>query len=239
MGIAAVVLVGLAGLASMRAAMERGDVDEASRQGMLAGPLVIEAALTAPDRPARLAGIAAAPSVESAAELLPALARAAASGDRRIAIPAARAAAAIARDVARRDRPDDIAPEDVAEWRAPFAALAHDAERRIEVRIAALAAAVALGEAPFFDAADPRLRRAAIELVPAPVPEAARAALAAIVRTDRDDDTAFAAAVALCADLAVDSPVLVRQALEKAGLDRIAALLATRPSREARRCLAP
>ncbi|MBA3391591.1 MAG: hypothetical protein H0T89_03050, partial [Deltaproteobacteria bacterium] len=55
-----VVLASVAGLASMRSAIERGDVDEAARQGMLAGPVVIEEALAAPDRPARLAAIVAA-----------------------------------------------------------------------------------------------------------------------------------------------------------------------------------
>src|SRR5688572_9834599 len=114
----------LASLATMRAAIERGDVDEAARQGVLAGPVVVEAALAAPDRAARLAAIAAAPSVEGRFELLDALATAAAGPDRRTAIPAARAARTIAGELARHELPDDLAPADVLAWRAVWAELA-------------------------------------------------------------------------------------------------------------------
>ena len=44
------VLVALAGIASMKAAMERGDLTEAARQGALAGPAIVERALASPDR---------------------------------------------------------------------------------------------------------------------------------------------------------------------------------------------
>ena len=126
--------------------MERGDVDEAARQGVLAGPAVVERALDSSLRATRLAGIAAAPAVEDRAELLPALARVAGGADRRTAIPAALAARAIARELAARDAlPDDVARADVDKWRAEFEKLAKDRERFVEVRVAAVATAAALG----------------------------------------------------------------------------------------------
>src|SRR5690242_21550552 len=97
------LVIAAAGIASMRSAMERGDVDEAARQGVLAGPAVIEEALAAPDRAARLAAIAAAPDASGRAELLDALATAASGPDRRSAVPAARAARTIARELAERE----------------------------------------------------------------------------------------------------------------------------------------
>src|SRR5688572_29281441 len=134
----------LASLATMRAAMERGDVDEAARQGVLAGPVVVEQALAAPDRAARLAAIAAAPDVAGRAELLDALAAVAAGPDRRTAIPAARAARAIARELSARELPDDIAGDDARAWRDAWVALAMRGDRWIELRIAALDTAAAL-----------------------------------------------------------------------------------------------
>src|SRR5690349_13673504 len=104
------VLVAAAGIASMTAAMSRGDIDEAARQGALAGPVVVEKALHSANRATRLAGIAAAPAVADRAELLPALADAAAGPDRRTAIPAARAALAIANELVAHELPDDLAP---------------------------------------------------------------------------------------------------------------------------------
>ncbi|MCW5807539.1 MAG: hypothetical protein KIT31_34600, partial [Deltaproteobacteria bacterium] len=64
------IVAAAAGIASMRAAMERGDVDEAAHQGLLAGPAVIEKALASNDRTVVLAGIAAAPRAEGRGELL-------------------------------------------------------------------------------------------------------------------------------------------------------------------------
>src|SRR5690242_17585325 len=128
----------------MRAALERGDLDEAARQGALAGPVVVERALRSPDRLTRLAAIAAAPITVDRAELLGPLARAADGADRRTAIPAARAARTIARELAARPRPDDIAADDVATWRAAWAALAMRGDRWIELRVVALDTAAAL-----------------------------------------------------------------------------------------------
>jgi hypothetical protein len=238
----------------MRAAIDRGDIDEAARQGMLAGPVVIERALAAPDRPARLAGIAAAPSAADREELLEPLAQVAASGDRRIAIPAAESARTIARELARRvDLPDDIARDDVATWRDAFGKLAADRDRFIEVRVRALETAAALDRIVTGTAGtgvdlstaladpDPAYRRAAIGVVSAPVPQTLRAPLAAAVGKDIDPAVALAAAAALCADLAFDPPKPIVDALGTAGIDRIRALAAGAGSRalirEASRCL--
>lgn len=252
------IVVTAAGLASMRAAMERGDLDEAARQGVLAGPVVIEQALRAPDRPARLAAIAAAPDADGRPELLDALAAAAADPDRRTAIPAARAARTIARELAAHALPDDVASDDVRAWRDAWAQLAARDELRIELRVLALDTAAALDRAaaapgtapagvglPLAAALadpDPAFRRAAIDDVPAPVPSAMRAPLAAALATDPDDRVALAAAQALCFDLVADAPGPILDAIGPAGLQRIEALVAgARPQqpgiRDARRCL--
>ena len=150
MGWPAVVLVGLvanASLATMKAAIEKGDVDEASRQGVLAGPAVVEAALGSSDRATVLAGIAAAPHVEDRAELLAPLASLARGPDRRTAIPAARAAARIAHELTQKEPPDDIADADILGWRDRFAEIALDRARWVEVRVLAIDAAAAIERA--------------------------------------------------------------------------------------------
>jgi len=172
-----IVVLGAAGVASMRAAFERGDLDEAARQGALAGPAVVERALRAADRTTQLAAIAAAPSVEDRAELLEPLARVADGPDRRVAIPAAAAALTIARELsralARHGLPDDLAPDDIATWRARWAALALRGDRWIELRLLALDTAAALDPAGLgIDLAagradpDPAFRRAVETLAP-------------------------------------------------------------------------
>jgi hypothetical protein len=238
-----------AGLVTMRAAIDRGDIDEASRQGMLAGPAIVEQALAAPDRSAILAGIAAAPTVTAREELLAPLAEVAGNPDRRTAIPAARAALAIARELATRtDLPDDLAPEDVATARQLYVELAKDRDRWIELRVIALDVAVALDRSGGIGVdlggaltdTDPAYRRAAVAVVPAPVPPMLRPALVAAVLKDTDPDVALAAAAALCADLAIDPKQPVVDALGAAGIERIRSLTATGKSvavRDAKRCL--
>jgi hypothetical protein len=254
------IVAGTAGLAAMRAAIDRGDLEEAARQGALAGPAAIEQALAAPDRAARIAAIAAAPSASelpaARAELLPALARAAARPDRRTAIPAARAAREIARSLlgharppgAAAELPDDLAPDDVAAWRAEWARLAARSELWIELRVLALDTAAALdpdGVGVELGAAladpDPAYRRAAIAVVPMPVPPAMRAALAGAVARDADPGAALDAAAALCGDLVADPPRPILDALGAPGIARIQALGAGGPrpaARAAARCLA-
>ncbi len=147
----------------MTAALERGDAGEAARQGALAGPAVVEQALHAKARTTQLAAILAAPITEDRAELLPALSDLAAGPDRRTAIPAARAARTIAIELSRKDLPDDLAPEDVAGWRARFESIAKDADHFVEVRVLALETADALGgydHAAFASDPDPVIRAA-------------------------------------------------------------------------------
>ncbi len=243
----------------MRAAMLRGDVDEAARQGVLAGPAIIEEALRAPDRAARLAAIAAAPDATGRVELLDALAAAAAGPDRRTAIPAARAARAIARELAERELPDDVASDDAIAWRDVWATLAQRSDRWVELRVLALDTAAALdraaatpGTAPAgvglsLEVAladrDPALRRAAIANVPAPVPGPMRAVLASTLAKDTDPEVALAAAHALCFDLVADPAGPILDAIGAAGMERLRSLLdganAKKPGvRDAKRCLA-
>lgn len=224
--------LGAAGLASMKAAMERGDIDEASRQGVLAGPAVVESALASPDRATRLAGIAAAPAVDGRVELLDALAQVAAGPDPRSAIPAARAARAIVRDFARAELPDDLAPADVAAWRDRWSTLALARDRWVEVRVLSVEIALALDPSHMPFAAvlaepDPAVRRAAVAAVPMPVPVALRPALAATVTNDADPQVAVGAAQALCADLVADPAKPVLDALGAQGIARLKTLAAT------------
>ena len=214
MGWVSLVALGVAGLASMRAALDRGDVDEAARQGALAGPAVVEQALTAGDRATRLSAIAAAPLSSGRIELLAPLARAAQGPDRRIAIPAAKAARAIAIELSQHDLPDDLAPADLVHHRHAWTALALDRERWISLRVFALDTAAALdrlatsGIGVALPSAltdpDPSFRRAVLDVVPMPVPPAMRAALASTVARDVEPHVALAAAAVLCADLALD-----------------------------------
>jgi len=245
-----VIVLGASGLAAMRAALERGDLDEAARQGAIAGPAVVERALRAPDALGRLAAIAAAPIVEDRAELLDALAGVAGGPDRRTAIPAAVAARTIARELARHDRPDDLADDDLAGWRTAWSALALRGDRWIELRLVALDTAAALDPAGLgveLAAAlrdpDPAFRRAAATIVARPAPPATHAALAGAVIHDVDPGVALDAAQALCAALpATARPIL--DALGPPGLARIRAVVTAAPAadaiavRDAARCLA-
>ena len=244
------IAVAAAGIASMRAAMERGDPDEAGRQGALAGPAIVEQALASADRTTRLAGIAAAPATEDRAELLDALARLAASPDRRTALPAARAARTIARELARNDPADDLAPEDLTLWRSSYAQLAADRTRWIELRVLALDTASALapdGAGLPLDTAladpDPALRRAALASLAVPVPADHRARIAKTIVTDTDTLVALTAGQILCADLAVDPPQPILDALGEPGVARLRTAVAADDAprialKEIARCLA-
>lgn len=252
---------------SIRAAFERGDLDEAQRQGGLAGPVVIErmlrlgvhrdgsmalAAGKNADRSSVLAAIAAAPFVEDRAELLLALADLAAGPDRRTAVPAALAASRIARQMITTPPADDIAPDDVVTWRDRYAMIAMDRSRWIEVRTAALEVASALSATPAIASAeigvaladalkdpDPAFRIAVITALPVPVPASARAAVASLVANDPSADVALAAAAALCADTKVDPTAPVVTAIGADGVARIAKLVATKVpgASDAKRCL--
>jgi hypothetical protein len=238
-----------AGVAAMQAAFERGDVDEVARQGAMAGPVVVEQALFAAERTTRLAAIVAAPEVEGRAELLDALARVASGPDRRVAIAAATAARAIARELARSDRPDDIAGDDVATWRATWGVLAMRSDRWIELRVLALDAAAALdhgGTGVELTTAlrdpDPAFRQAVTSVIALPAPASTFAALAGAVVGDTAGEVALAAAQTLCMSFdgaRTARPIL--DALGAAGLARIRVLTSGDRSpvaRDAARCLA-
>lgn len=239
-----------AGIASMKAALERGDLDEASRQGALAGPVIVEQALASLDRTTQLAGIAAAPVVEDRAELLEPLARIAAGPDRRTAVPAARAARTIARELASHPPADDLAPEEITIWRASWAALAADRTRWIELRILALDAASALAPdgvgLPLdtaLDDPDPALRQTAIADVAVPVPAALRARLVKTIASDPDPRVALTAGQVLCADLVADPAAPILAALGEPGLARLRTAVAIDDApkvalKEIARCLA-
>ncbi|HEY5927533.1 MAG TPA: hypothetical protein VIV11_37875 [Kofleriaceae bacterium] len=231
----------------MTDAYERGDVDEASRQGVLAGPTIVEEGLRSPVRSTRLAAIAAAPAVVASPELLPALAEVASGADRRSAIPAVLAARAIARELAKTDLPDDIGDDDVMTWRALFDQIAHNQARFIEVRVYALDTVASLAQtlSPTsigFDLAsalrdrDPAFRAAAVQLVPRPTPAALRTPLADAVKDDADAKVALGAAQALCGDHR--DPALAL--LGARGIERIKKLVAGKPARltrDATKCL--
>lgn len=215
----------------MKAALERGDVDEASRQGVLAGPAVVEAALASPDRTTVLAAIAAAPRSDDRAELLAPLAKVARGADRRTAIPAARAAAQIARELTSHEPADDIADADIVAWRDAWGEIALDPARWIEVRVLAADAAAYIERSradglgvPLATALadpDPAFRRAVLAHVPMPAPIALREALAKAVVADTDSRAALGAAAALCADLAFDPATPILTALGAEGIERI------------------
>ncbi len=243
------LIVATAGIAAMKAAVERGDLDEASRLGALAGAALVEQALASPDRATQLGAIAAAPRVEGRPELLDALARVARGSDRRTAIPAARAARAIARELARQELADDLAPDELTGWRLTFAALAGDRERWIDLRVIALDTASALApdgaglplETSLGDP-DPALRHAAILDLAVPVPAALRDRVAKAIVTDTDPAVALAAGQVLCADLATDPPAPVLAALGEPGLARLRSVVTTDGApgvalREIARCL--
>lgn len=190
-----------AGIVSMTEALERGDVDEASRQGALAGPVVVEEGLGSASRLTQLASIASAPFVEARPELLPALATVAGGPDRRTAIPAALSARRIARELAMKELPDDIGDDDVAVWRARFDSIAFNRSHFIEVRVFALDTVAALGGvdvARALEDPDADFRTAAVALVPTPTPDAMLTLLAKAVREDADGDVVRNAALALC-----------------------------------------
>jgi hypothetical protein len=246
-----ILAAGAIGIAAMRAAFLSGDLDEAAREGALSGPAVVEKALRTSDRPTQLAAIAAAPIVEDRAELLDALAEVAAGADRRVAIPAARAARTIARELANSDRPDDIARDDIATWRRLWGQLAMRSDRWIELRMAALDTAAALDPSGIavdlgaaLQDADPAFRSGVVAIVPLPVPPALVAPLAGAVIHDHEGEVALAAAQTLCLSLDEAAPRPILEALGPEGLARIRAL--ARASRrphaaevtDAARCLA-
>jgi len=260
--LAALLPVMLASADGLAAAYVRGDLDEVARLGGQLGASGLAPLLAGPAAPA---AIAAAPAAPDAWELLADLAVPAAGWDRALAAPAARAAAQIARhlDAGGVERAE-IADDDLAASQATWLALARRADRWADVRVHALevvarVAAARAGDDPapggaappaydlagFLADGDPEVRRAALELLPQPLPAPLRPALATAVADDADPAVALAAAQALCADLGFGAPAApVLTALGGPGLARLRTLVAagapaSQPALlDAARCLA-
>jgi len=251
-----VVILAILGLLG---AYEHGRRDDVAHLGAHASVGELSGALASPDRGLRLAAIEASTSAgPDAWALLAPLAERARERDRRVAAAAARAAVRIATRIDRRqvlewELPVDELNERLATWRE----IARDDHRWPDVRVLAMETATllwtALGddarEAPFdlsISLADPEpeVRRAAIELLPIPLPAPLRAAVAERVTADPEPTVAIVAAQALCTVLTVEkdpSPLLA--ALGDGGLARIRALVLERdvpPAAvvDAARCLA-
>jgi len=183
------------------------------------------------------AAIAAAPHAEDAWQLLDDLARLAHSPDRQLSPAASRSAAKIVRDLdADRVAQQEIAPgllrEQARAWASIAARKSHWADVRVHAievnylltqtlapteRRSASVDLVALTEDP-----EPEVRRAALELSPQPLAEAARTRAAEVVRTDADPVVAIVAGQVLCGGLVVgddDAPLL--SALAASGLERL------------------
>ncbi|MCB9559751.1 MAG: hypothetical protein H6709_12740 [Kofleriaceae bacterium] len=203
-------------------AHDRGDLDEVGRRARAAGAAAVAELLRDDDRAHVVAGIAAAPLVPDAWELLDELAVWAGGWDRSLAAPAALAAVRIARDF---DGDAAIAHE-VADDVLAFAhgawlAVAARPDRWADVRVHALETAAHLAatrgatadedpgagyDLPAYLAdADPEVRRAAAELAPQPAPSIWRGALGDAIAGDADPAVALAAAQALCSQLAFDT----------------------------------
>lgn len=254
-------------VAALGAAVARADLAALYRGGDLgalrrAGAATdeVERGLRAADRATVLGAVVAAEAAPDGWELLEPLATVAAGWDRSTAAPAARAAARIARtldgDAAiLLDIPDQRLEAIGHAWQA----LTDRGDRWSDVRVHALevAAHVARARGATADlvadetvvlmaaatATDPQLRRAALELLPVPAPDALRPLLAARVVADADPLVRLAAAQALCAAVP-DDDAAVLAALGTSGLAALRAMVAVPPPDvggallDAARCLA-
>lgn len=228
------------GRGSLSAAFERGDRDALANHALRLRARGLEPQLARRDRTAQLAAIAAAPAAPDAWELLAHLSALAWSADRRLAGDAARAGARIAEDLDRHLAEELEIPPDELELRvAAWRAVALDRTRWPDVRVHALVAVRELADAAGLPAPgypvdallvddDPELRRAALELLPIPVPEELAPAVAQRAATDPDPEVAVAAAQALCVELgAGGDPAAVLARLGEPGLARVRAIIAT------------
>ncbi len=214
------------------------DRDAVATIGARAGAAGLAPLLGGGARRQRVAACRAAPSAPDAWALMEPLARVAGGADRALAVEAARAAGTIAASLDRdallaADAPDDEVRAALGAWRN----IGADGHRWPDVRVHALEIgrdlAAALGpDAPAdvpFDAAariadaEPEVRRAALELLPARDPPLA---LAASALADPDPSVAVAAAQAMCAGLALgDDAAPVVAAIGATGLERMRALV--------------
>lgn len=151
----------------------------------------------------------------------------------------ARAAATAARAVAARLTAEAAAAEDLdgdalAAWSTRWLRAAARERAWIDVRVDSLEVAVALGQvarelgatspgassAALLRDADPAMRRAALELLSAPLPAEARAALSAELTRAGDPELARAIAAALCVDVEA-APAATLAALGAPGIARV------------------
>ena len=242
-------------LAALRAAFLAGDRDDLARAGARLAARRLAPALLGDDRELALAAAAAAPFAEDAVWMLGPLAEVAGWPDRPLAAAAARAAARIGGAL---DGDAlllaDVPPDWIRGRAAAHRALAADAGRWTDVRVAALETAAhlfrALGEraappasprdptgqvlgwepeglAAFLADPDPELRRAAVELAPAPLTGEALRAIGARAADD-DPSVAAAAVLAACEGLVFGEPAApVVAALGARGMARARALAAS------------
>lgn len=194
-------------------------------------------------REATRAAIVAAAGADDAHLTLIPLAALASGPDRSLAAPAAVTAATIASAFDRdrmmmHDVPADAVRAAMDAWRSVGAS----ADRWADVRVHALEVTTNLRAALGAGATDediaydfgalvadgdPEVRRAALELLPQPIPAAAIATAATIVRDDADPVVAIVAGQVLCAGLAFDDdPDPILGALDAAGMKRLEALVA-------------
>jgi hypothetical protein len=217
--------------------------------------ILIEPTHQASGRAARLAAVLAAPAAEDAWDLLAPLAAPAAGPDRLLAASASSSAALIAtrlhRDWHAIYDAKDIAPATLATARQSWLDLAADPGRWVDVRVLALETGVSLDRALLLSAGgagsdaprgsaralvdvlagfaadnEPALRRAAFELMDAPLEPALRA-LAGRAVGDPDPEVALAAAQALCSGLDLGAePAPILAALDEPARARLRALIA-------------
>jgi hypothetical protein len=238
-----------------------GDLASLRRAGSApSGDESLRAALRSKDRAAVLGAVLAADAAPTPWDHLDALAALAGGWDRGAAVLAVRVAVSISRrldgDAAVvLEVPDDQLERQAEAWRA----LARREDRWSDVRVRALEVAARLDRArlatadgrpalvaPLLELAggtDPQIRRAALELLPVPVPSEAYPALVARLRDEDSATVRLAVAQALCAALPADAAA-VSTALGPAGFDAVRAVLATPPADasaalvDAARCLA-
>lgn len=203
-------------VSELRAAILGRDADAVARVGSRASATQLEAALGSRDRLVRRAAARAAPDCADAWVLLLPLAGVASSPGHAEAAEAARAAAAIARELDRaralaEEIPDDRVRTRLEAWRAVSA----DPGLWPDVRVLALEVGTALAAALGADATaedvaydvearlddpEPEVRRAALELLPSD--DLPTRAVAERLRADPDATVSLVAGQVLCAELA-------------------------------------
>jgi hypothetical protein len=226
----------------LRAAILGPDADAVARVGQRTSADDLEAALAHSERIVRRAAARAAPHCADAWVLLLPLATLAREPDHAEAAEAARAAAAIARDLDRarvlaEEIPDDRVRARLHAWRAATA----DTGLWPDVRVLAMEVSAILAAALGADAAaddvaydlaarledpEPEVRRAALELLPTDADALPAAAVGERLRRDEDPTVALVAGQILCAGIAVgDPPARALDAAGQPGIEKLRRLV--------------